>query len=209
MYQYMLLLIFFSRECSEARAFAFAGRTDLITYSQDMPEDAKENCELVIDLLAAEGWTLRKKTPGNGPNGDNSGTAPAEGPKEVLLPVHWDEWSYRKKAEVLWHEFNHVRGQEDLGRARVHRLLWKRPARPHWRIALEVPATAQTIVVRAHHGESEESVRRFARSAVDDYWERMDLSRLRDDVAWEEFALDHFEMIIDDIFEITVLGQDE
>lgn len=170
---------------SEDDAIKFAYNCDRhIVRGRSMPDDPQESYELAFEILQELGWTTRIKEPGGEgqpPNSDRAAAVDARGPKIVWLPVNWAYLSDITRARMAWHELAHVQEQIYLGRDEMaHRL----STEPYWRVAMEIPASAQSLVVLARYGVGEDELHRRVDVMIDNYPKRMELDELEDAETW-------------------------
>lgn len=177
------------------RAEEYAASGKLVTIGEDMPEDAGESLALVFDLLTDLGWeTCIKDEDDFEPR---YGGVYATGENIVWLPIQWDTLTGKSKASMAWHEYVHVLAQEELGQKFVRR---KYRRSPYWRIAIEIPATAQTLEARAKYGTNEATLRELVTDTVANYPNRINIKHLRNLDDWQDLATDVLEDRIDRIF---------
>lgn len=183
-----ILLLLVAFDCtSEARAIEFASSEYSIVPGSEMPDDPKHSYELAFKMLRNVGWTTQQKVPGEADqpqNSEHAAAVDARGPRIVWLPTNWNKLSDITRARMAWHEYSHVREQMQLGRDEMAYLLSK----PHWRVALEIPASAQSLVVLGRYGTDQNKLHELADKAIDNYPDRIDLSELENAEAWYELG---------------------
>jgi hypothetical protein len=191
-----------------AEATAFAMSDAHVIQGEDLPENAKDSYELAFVRYDELGWTTQVKTPGakNQPqNSDKAAAVQIGGPLIVWLPTNWDHVSMRTRARAAWHELTHINQQYDLGSDRMARLL---TTKPYWRIATEIPASAQSLEVIARYGADEAEIHEFAEQAVDWYAKSMDLDDVDNVDEWNELVLWVLNERADDILRRRSMERD-
>lgn len=185
---FFILLSLVTVSCtSEARAIEFATSEYSIVPGSAMPDDPQRSYKLAFKMLRDAGWTTQQKIPGGTDqpqNSEHAAAVDARGPRIVWLPTNWGRLSDITRARMAWHEYSHVREQMQLGRDEMAYLLSK----PHWRVALEIPASAQSLIVLGRYGTGEDKLHELADKAIDNYPERIDLSELENAEAWYELG---------------------
>ena len=184
---------------NEDEAVAFAESDAHVVFGEKLPADAEESWEQAFERFDDLSWRPRVKTPGGKDQPQNSEKAAAvdsRGPQIVWLPVHWDRLSDETRARMAWHELTHINQQRELGRKTMARRL---STHPYWRIAAEVPASAQSLEVYGRYGATEEELHQQADEAVEKYPGRIDLKKLDDADEWYDLASDILHERVDNI----------
>ncbi|TPV94397.1 MAG: hypothetical protein B7733_15435 [Myxococcales bacterium FL481] len=196
----LLVVAAFACACSnEDEAVAFAQSDAHIIRGDELPGDPRQSWGEAFEHYDDLEWTPQVKTPGgrNQPqNSEKAAAVDSRGPQIVWLPVHWDNLSDETRARMAWHELTHIHQQRELGRRTMARRLSRHA---YWRIAAEVPASAQSIEVYARYGATEAELREQADKAVEKYPGRIDLDRLDDADSWYELASDILHERVDTI----------
>lgn len=206
----LLLLTVIGCACTnEDEAAAFAESDAHVIFGEELPADAEDSWNQAFERYDDLDWTPQVKTPGgkNQPqNSEKAAAVDSRGPQIVWLPVHWDRLSDETRARMAWHELTHINQQRELGRKTMARRL---SSHPYWRIAAEVPASAQSLEVYGRYGATEEELRTQADESVEKYPGRIDLEKLDDAEQWYELARDILQERVDSIMARRKLAASE
>jgi len=145
-------------------------RTSEMSSPGEVPSDPQEAYDAALAELERRGVRIIPKAPDGGAGDliDDWSTFTTAFPTVILVTVRWDEYTVRRKAEILWHEIVHLRQYEEFGPIKMGLLY----AVPEGRWAIEVQAYRESYRMRRQFGDSEETLRKHMNPRAEGLYRR-------------------------------------